>query len=62
VDQAESLFHNARASVSTLEIFLQQLKNALAILLGEPPGELSYRFAERRAISIARPEIELSMP
>jgi NodT family efflux transporter outer membrane factor (OMF) lipoprotein len=62
VNQAESLLYNTRATVSTLEISLQQFKNALAILLGMPPGDLSYLLGEQRAIPVAPPQVALGMP
>jgi NodT family efflux transporter outer membrane factor (OMF) lipoprotein len=39
-EQALTLLHNTRASVYALESTLQQLQNALAVLLGQPPQDL----------------------
>ena len=62
VNQAESLLNNTRASVSSLEISLQQFKNALAILLGKPPHDLNYLLGEKRGIPSAPADIALGMP
>ncbi len=62
VTQAETLLNNTRANVSALEISLQQFKNALAILLGEPPYDMGYALTEKAAIPIAPPQIALGMP
>jgi NodT family efflux transporter outer membrane factor (OMF) lipoprotein len=62
VDQAESLLNNTKASVSSLEISLQQLKNSLAILLGKPPQDYNYLLGEKGGIPSAPPDIALGMP
>ncbi|MFA0811509.1 efflux transporter outer membrane subunit [Microbulbifer epialgicus] len=41
VEQAQTLLSNTEAAIPGLEIFLQQLKNTLAILLGMPPQGLN---------------------
>jgi len=61
-DQAESLLNNTKASVSSLEISLQQLKNSLAILLGKPPQEYNYLLGEQGGIPSPPAEIALGMP
>jgi len=61
-DQAESLLNNTKASVSSLEISLQQLKNSLAILLGKPPQEYNYLLGDKGGIPLPPPEIALGMP
>ena len=43
VEQALTLLHNTRATVYSLEIALQQFRNALAVLLGRPPQDLGRR-------------------
>ena len=48
VFQAESLVNNTRATVSTLEVSLQQLKNSLAVLLGKTPEKLQYLLAQEK--------------
>lgn len=40
VQQAKTLLNNTQALIPSLEIGLQQAKNALNILLGMPPGNL----------------------
>ena len=62
MDQAESLLNNTKATVSSLEVSLQQLKNSLAILLGKPPQEFSYLVGEKRGIPTVRADIALGMP
>jgi NodT family efflux transporter outer membrane factor (OMF) lipoprotein len=61
-DQAESLLYNTRATVSGLEVSLQQLKNSLATLLGKPPQEFNYLLGEDNDIPAAAPELALGMP
>ena len=62
VDQAESLLNNTKASVASLEISLQQFKNALAILLGTPPQGFNYLLSEQRKIPTVEADIALGMP
>jgi NodT family efflux transporter outer membrane factor (OMF) lipoprotein len=40
VEQARTLLGNTKASIHDLEINLRQVRNALSILLGLPPGEI----------------------
>jgi len=61
-DQAETLLYNTKASVSSLEISLQQLKNSLAILLGKPPFDLRYLLGEKSYIPSVDAEIAIGMP
>ena len=61
-DQAETLLNNTRASVPALETSLQQSKNALAILLGQPPHELAYLLDEEGRIPIPPAEVAIGMP
>ena len=62
VDQAETLLNNTKATVSSLEISLQQFKNALAVLLGKPPHDMNYLFTAERGIPTAPPAVALGMP
>jgi NodT family efflux transporter outer membrane factor (OMF) lipoprotein len=62
VDQAESLLNNTKATISTLEVSLQQFKNALAILLGNPPQEFNGLLTEKGAIPAAPINVALGMP
>jgi NodT family efflux transporter outer membrane factor (OMF) lipoprotein len=62
VDQAESLLNNTKATISTLEVSLQQFKNALAILLGNPPQEFNGLLSEKGTIPAAPAVVALGMP
>ena len=62
VDQAITLLHNTRASAAGLEISLQQLKNALAVLLGRPPQLMAQLLAESAPIPSVPAQISLGMP
>lgn len=62
VEQAQTLLHNTRATVYTLEITLQQLKNGLAVLLGRPPTELGEVLAEARPVPRVDPKVAVGMP
>ncbi len=62
VFQAESLVNNTRANVSVLEVSLQQLKNSLAILLGQTPDKLEYLLDQVEEIPYALQSIALGMP
>ncbi len=62
VDQAESLLNNTKADVFSLEISLQQFKNALAILLGKPPHDFSYLLVEKSGIPSTLADVALGMP
>jgi NodT family efflux transporter outer membrane factor (OMF) lipoprotein len=62
VDQAESLLNNTKATVYSLEISLQQAKNALAVLLGKPPQDFNYLFDKQKGIPDVNPTIALGIP
>ena len=62
VDQAETLLNNTRATVSSLETSLQQFKNALAILLGNPPQEFNGLLTEKAGIPATPANVALGMP
>lgn len=62
VDQAESLLNNTKATLSSLEASLQQFKNALAILLGNPPQEFNGLLTQKASIPAAQAEVALGMP
>jgi NodT family efflux transporter outer membrane factor (OMF) lipoprotein len=61
-DQAETLVYNSIATRTGLEVSLQQLKNSLAILLGEPPQSFRYLLEAKRDIPSAQVDIALGMP
>ncbi|WP_309396533.1 efflux transporter outer membrane subunit [Cerasicoccus maritimus] len=62
VDQAQAIYYNTEALISGYEVSLQQFKNNLAILLGQPPGEFDYLLAEPEAIPLPPVEVGLGMP
>jgi NodT family efflux transporter outer membrane factor (OMF) lipoprotein len=62
VAQAQSLLNNTQSAIPVLEITLQQLKNALAVLLGLTPGELGDRLGAPGPIPTAPPQVALGMP
>ncbi len=62
VDQAESLLYNTKASVSSLEISLQQFKNSLAFLLGTPPHSFNSLLSEKSGIPSVPANVALGMP
>lgn len=62
VEQGLTLLYNTQASVAILEQSLQQLKIALAILLGQLPQDLTVRLGETRFIPTVSPEIAVGMP
>ncbi|MEK6248690.1 MAG: efflux transporter outer membrane subunit, partial [Planctomycetales bacterium] len=62
VDQAESLLNNTKATISSLEVSLQQFKNALAILLGNPPQEFNGLLTKKASIPAAQADVALGMP
>jgi len=62
VNQAETLLNNTRATASSLETSLQQVKNALAFLLGNPPQEFNGMLTEKAGIPAAPVNVALGMP
>jgi len=62
VDQAKTLLYNTKASVASLEQSLQQFKNALAILLGQPPHDMSALLGKVQPVPTVVPAIALGMP
>ncbi|MGB5422888.1 MAG: efflux transporter outer membrane subunit [Desulfobacterales bacterium] len=62
VDQAKTLFYNTQASVVSLELSLQQFKNSLAILLGQPPFDMSQLLGKPQPVPTVAPEIAVGMP
>jgi NodT family efflux transporter outer membrane factor (OMF) lipoprotein len=62
LDQAETLLYNTIASLSDLEISLRQFQNALAVLLGRPPQDLSALLGEEKPVPAVAPEIAVGMP
>lgn len=62
VNQAQTVLYNTRGSVAALELSLQQLKNSLATLLGEPPQDMSALLGPVKPIPSVAPAIALGMP
>lgn len=62
VNQGESLLYATRASLSKLEIPLQQAKNSLAVLLGKPPQDINHLLVDKPGIPMVREKIALGMP
>jgi NodT family efflux transporter outer membrane factor (OMF) lipoprotein len=62
VEQAQTLFYTTQASVPGFEQSLQQFKNALAILLGQPPYDLNDVLLKPRPIPTVDPEVAIGMP
>ena len=62
VEQAKTLFYNTQASVVSLELSLQQFKNSLAILLGQPPFDMSQLLGVPQPVPTVAPEIAVGMP
>lgn len=62
VDQAQTLLYNTQASLLSLELSLEQLKNALATLLGQPPHDMTELLGGEQAIPTVTPGIAVGMP
>ena len=62
LDQAQTLLYNTKASLATFELSLQQFKNTIAILLGQPPHDMSALLGEMQPIPRAAPDIAIGMP
>ncbi len=62
VEQSETLLNNTRAEMRSFEIALQQLKNALAILLGRTPQQMSSLLLQPAPIPTVPAELALGMP
>ena len=62
VEQGLTLLYNTQASIALLEQSLQQLKVSLAILLGQPPQDLTARLGPPRPVPAVSPLVALGMP
>src|SRR5262249_10597895 len=62
VDRAESAVDETRAQLPALRSELEQTKNRLAILLGEPPGALDASLDDPAPIPSAPTEIAVGIP
>jgi NodT family efflux transporter outer membrane factor (OMF) lipoprotein len=62
VEQARTLLFNTQAAIPTLEAQLQQAKNALSVLLGLPPGNLTGILAGASGIPAPPPTAAVGIP
>jgi NodT family efflux transporter outer membrane factor (OMF) lipoprotein len=62
VEQAQTLYYNTQASLASLELSLQQSKNSLAILLGQPPHDMRAMLGPVQPVPTVSPEIAVGMP
>jgi NodT family efflux transporter outer membrane factor (OMF) lipoprotein len=62
VEQAKTLLNSTRASIPTLEGQLRQAKNALSVLLGLPPNDLSDLLTATRSIPVPPAQIAVGIP
>ncbi|MGI9508901.1 MAG: efflux transporter outer membrane subunit [Geminicoccaceae bacterium] len=62
VAQARALLGDTQARIPSLESLLHQAKNALSVLLGQPPGELTDIFGDPGKIPQAPDEIAIGIP
>lgn len=62
MDQAKTILNNTKATMSALQLSLQQFKNTLATLLGKPPQHFTYLLDETPGIPSAPQNIALGMP
>ena len=61
-EQAKTLLYNTKASISTLEPTLQQLKNSLAILLGRAPYDMTDLLSKNQGMPSMENNISVGMP
>ena len=61
-EQAKTLLFNTKATISTLEPTLQQLKNSLAILLGKPPHDMTDLLSKNHGLPAIESNISIGMP
>jgi NodT family efflux transporter outer membrane factor (OMF) lipoprotein len=62
VEQAKTVLNNTLASIPALETQLQQAKNALCLLLGLPPSDLTNVLAGASGIPVAPPQVVVGIP
>lgn len=62
VNQAESLYYETQSSLASLEQSLQQFKNSLAILLGQPPHDMREMLGQMDTVPTVSPAIAVGMP
>ncbi len=62
VEQALETVQSTEATIPTLEINLQQTKNALAILLAQRPGSLDSELSEVKPLPVIPAEVAVGIP
>ncbi|WP_442753821.1 efflux transporter outer membrane subunit [Methylocystis sp. JAN1] len=62
VAQQKALLQNTIASIPDLQTGLQQAKNALSVLLGQPPGGIDKLLRGARKIPSASPRVSVGVP
>ena len=62
VEQAQTVLNNTLASIPALESQLRQAKNALCLLLGLPPSDLSDLLAREKGIPISPLQVAVGIP
>ncbi|MGI9400492.1 MAG: efflux transporter outer membrane subunit [Rhizobiaceae bacterium] len=62
VDEAEILYNDTLAKIPAYEADLSQAKNALSLLLSEPPGQLEGRLGGSKALPRAPAEVAIGIP
>ena len=62
VEQGQTLLHNTRASIALLDQSLKQLKVSLAVLLGQPPQDMTERLGAPKPIPAVSPLVAVGMP
>jgi NodT family efflux transporter outer membrane factor (OMF) lipoprotein len=62
VEQAKTALHDTLASIPSLDAQLRQSKNALSVLLGLPPGDLTDLMQGAAEIPVSPPEVVAGIP
>lgn len=62
VEQAQTLYYSTESSLASLEQSLQQFKNSLAILLGQPPHNMRVVLGPAAPMPVVSPAIAVGMP
>jgi NodT family efflux transporter outer membrane factor (OMF) lipoprotein len=62
MQQARSLLLGTQATIPTLEAALQQARNALSVLLGQPPGDLEPALARGAGLPVVPADIAVGLP
>ena len=60
--QAKSLLNSTLATIPPLEASARQAKNALAVLLGQPPGHIDAYLAQARPVPAAPMKVAVGVP